>query len=83
MCEIGTSVNAWAKARSRTTGYVLSSRLARFYPDPTARVLDEVMEEFAVTREQVNAVLHFAALSLKLTPSASARTPAPADAHSL
>ena len=45
--------------------------------------VDEVMEEFAVTREQVNAVLHFAALSLKLTPPASASTPAPADAHSL
>jgi uncharacterized protein (DUF433 family) len=27
--------------------------------------VEEVMEEFAVTREQVNAVLHFAAASLK------------------
>ena len=34
--------------------------------------VEEVMEEFAVTREQINAVLHFAANSL--------RTPAPGTA---
>ena len=28
--------------------------------------VEEVMEEFSVTREQVNAVLHFAARSLKM-----------------
>ncbi len=28
--------------------------------------VDEVMEEFAVTREQINAVLHFAAESLRM-----------------
>jgi len=45
--------------------------------------VEEVMEEFGVTREQINAVLHFAAKSLE-TPS-PARTQAlmPADAHSL
>lgn len=32
--------------------------------------VDEVMEEFGVTREQINAVLHFAAMSLE-TPSPS------------
>lgn len=44
--------------------------------------VEEVMEEFGVTREQINAVLHFAAESLAVPPpSASASTPA--DAHSL
>lgn len=32
--------------------------------------VDEVMEEFGVTREQINAVLHFAAQSLVATPPA-------------
>jgi len=44
--------------------------------------VDEVMEEFAVTREQINAVLHFAARSLE-TPSAPAHAPTPADVRSL
>jgi uncharacterized protein (DUF433 family) len=44
--------------------------------------VEEVMEEFAVTREQINAVLHFAARSLE-TPSAPANPPTPADVHSL
>ena len=43
--------------------------------------VDEVIEEFAVTREQINAVLHFAAQSLE--PLAPAHAPTPADAHSL
>ena len=30
--------------------------------------VEEVMEEFAVTREQINAVLHFAAASLQTPP---------------
>ncbi len=30
--------------------------------------VDEVMEEFSVTREQINAVLHFAAKSLAIMP---------------
>ena len=30
--------------------------------------VEEVMEEFAVTREQVNSVLHFAATSLQMPP---------------
>jgi uncharacterized protein (DUF433 family) len=41
--------------------------------------VEEVMEQFDVTREQITAVLDFVAQSLK-TPSAPA--PAPADAHS-
>ena len=45
--------------------------------------VDEVMEEFDVTREQVNAVLHFAAQSLKTASPASACAVTPADAHSL
>ena len=45
--------------------------------------VDEVMEEFDVTREQVNAVLHFAAQSLTTTSPASACAVTPADAHSL
>lgn len=43
--------------------------------------IDEVMQEFGVTREQINAVLHFAAQSLQ-TPSPT-QVPAPADAHPL
>lgn len=31
--------------------------------------VEEVMEEFTVTREQINAVLHFAATSLQTPPS--------------
>jgi uncharacterized protein (DUF433 family) len=41
--------------------------------------VEEVMEQFDVTREQITAVLDFVAQSLK-TPCAPA--PAPADAHS-
>ena len=44
--------------------------------------VEEVMEEFSVTREQINAVLHFAAKSLGTpfpAPDASTRP----DAHSL
>ncbi len=43
--------------------------------------VEEVMGEFAVTREQINAVLHFAAQSLD-TPAAPANAPAPGDARS-
>jgi uncharacterized protein (DUF433 family) len=44
--------------------------------------VEEVTEEFSVTREQINAVLHFAAKSLEMPipPSAQAM---PADAHAL
>jgi uncharacterized protein (DUF433 family) len=43
--------------------------------------VEEVMEEFSVTREQINAVLHFAAKSLgAFPPPVHASTPA--DAHS-
>jgi uncharacterized protein (DUF433 family) len=43
--------------------------------------VDEVMEEFSVTREQINAVLEFAARSLAAPPPAPAGSLA--DAHSL
>jgi uncharacterized protein (DUF433 family) len=44
--------------------------------------VEDVMEEFSVTREQINAVLHFAAKSLGgFLPPVHASTPA--DAHSL
>jgi uncharacterized protein (DUF433 family) len=45
--------------------------------------VDEVMEEFSVTRDQINAVLHFAAQSLAAPPPAHAQAPAIADAHPL
>jgi len=41
--------------------------------------VDEVMEQFDVTREQINAVLDFVAHSLKI--SVPERQPAPVDAH--
>jgi uncharacterized protein (DUF433 family) len=41
--------------------------------------VEEVMEQFDVTREQITAVLDFVAQSLKATSEPSA----PADAHSL
>jgi uncharacterized protein (DUF433 family) len=44
--------------------------------------VEEVMEEFSVTREQINAVLHFAAKSLGAFPPV-AHASTPADAHSL
>jgi uncharacterized protein (DUF433 family) len=45
--------------------------------------VDEVMEEFSVTREQINAVLHFAARSLATPPPVQAQASTLADAHSL
>jgi uncharacterized protein (DUF433 family) len=42
--------------------------------------IEEVMEQFDVTREQINAVLDFVAQSLKAPAPAA---PAPADAHSV
>jgi uncharacterized protein (DUF433 family) len=42
--------------------------------------VEEVMEEFSVTREQINAVLHFAAKSLA-TPLPPPAHRTPADAH--
>ena len=44
--------------------------------------VEEVMEEFSVTREQINAVLHFAAKSLGASPP-PVHPSTPADAHSL
>ena len=44
--------------------------------------VEEVMEEFSVTREQINAVLHFAAKSLG-TPLPPPVHATPANAHSL
>jgi uncharacterized protein (DUF433 family) len=43
--------------------------------------VEEVMEQFDVTREQITAVLDFVAQSLK--SSAPAQDPAPVDAYSL
>jgi uncharacterized protein (DUF433 family) len=44
--------------------------------------VEPVMEEFSVTREQINAVLHFGATSLK-TPFSLPAPSTPADAHPL
>jgi uncharacterized protein (DUF433 family) len=44
--------------------------------------VEEVMEEFSVTREQINAVLHFAAKSLRAFPPPMHASP-PGDAHPL
>ncbi len=43
--------------------------------------VEEVMEQFDVTREQIAAVLDFVAESLKAAPQT--KSPAPVDAHSL
>lgn len=45
--------------------------------------VEEVMDEFGVTREQINALLHFAAESLEAPPPVHSRVSTPADAHSL
>jgi uncharacterized protein (DUF433 family) len=45
--------------------------------------IDEIMEWFGVTREQVVAVLEFAARSLDAPPPAPQPAVQPADAHSL
>jgi uncharacterized protein (DUF433 family) len=44
--------------------------------------VEEVMEQFDVTREQITAVLDFVAQSLKASAS-DQQPPAPVDAHSL
>ena len=43
--------------------------------------IEEIMEQFRVSREQINAVLEFAARSLRALPVETASTPA--DAHTL
>jgi len=45
--------------------------------------VEEVIEEFGVTREQINAVLHFAAESLESPPTVHSQASTPADALSL
>jgi len=45
--------------------------------------VEEVMEEFSVTREQINAVLDFAAKSLETPSPSPTRTDATADARPL
>ena len=45
--------------------------------------IEEIMEWFDVTREQVVAVLQFAARSLDAPPPASNTQPQPVEAHSL
>ena len=45
--------------------------------------VEEVMEEFTVTREQINAVLDFAAKSLQAPSAAPPRTAPPVNAGSL
>jgi uncharacterized protein (DUF433 family) len=45
--------------------------------------VEEVMEEFGVTREQVNAVLNFAAKSLATSTPLHTQASTRADAHSL
>ena len=45
--------------------------------------VEEVMEEFSVTREQINAVLHFAAKSLETPIPVPVHASTSADAHSL
>ncbi len=45
--------------------------------------VEEVMEEFGVTRQQIGAVLRFAAQSLEARSTAQPQAPGSADAHSL
>ena len=45
--------------------------------------VEEIMEEFGVTREQITAVLHFAAESLETPAPALHISPPPSDARSL
>jgi uncharacterized protein (DUF433 family) len=45
--------------------------------------VEEVMEEFAVSREQINAVLHFAAISLGTPPVPSPAHAIAVDAYSV
>jgi uncharacterized protein (DUF433 family) len=45
--------------------------------------VEEVMEQFDVTREQITAVLDFVAQSLKASAPGQQPSPAPVDAHSL
>lgn len=45
--------------------------------------IEEIIEQFDVTREQINAVLEFAARSLDGTPLPAPGANSPVDAHSL
>jgi uncharacterized protein (DUF433 family) len=45
--------------------------------------IDEIIEQFDITREQINAVLEFAARSLDAPPPAAATAGSTASAHSL
>jgi uncharacterized protein (DUF433 family) len=45
--------------------------------------VEQVMEEFGVTRTQISAVLQFAAKSLEAPSPIQAEAPVPADAHSV
>ncbi len=57
--------------------------VATVFENLEAGLTEEVMEEFSVTREQINAVLHFAAKSLETPFPVPAHASTPADAHSL
>jgi uncharacterized protein (DUF433 family) len=45
--------------------------------------VEEIIEQFDITREQINAVLEFAARSLDALPTAVLAANSPVDAHSL
>jgi uncharacterized protein (DUF433 family) len=45
--------------------------------------IDEIIEQFDITREQINAVLEFAARSLDAPPPSAVTAGSTADAHSL
>ncbi len=45
--------------------------------------VDEIIEQFDITREQVGAILEFAARSLDAEPVRVSATDSPVDAHSL
>jgi uncharacterized protein (DUF433 family) len=45
--------------------------------------IEEVMEEFSVTRDQMNAILHFTSNSLQVSVPISAHLPTSGDAHAL
>lgn len=45
---------------------------------PIEEIVEEIMEQFRLSREQINAVLEFAARSLRTLPSETLSTPADA-----
>ena len=72
----GTQGGAWV---FRDTRMPVSAVFENFEAGAS---IEEIIEQFDITREQINAVLEFSARSLDPIPTSIPATNAPVDAHS-